>query len=94
MPERMKYETRRLVFAWRASRRAHRAYCGTGVLLDSLLLKLGFVNVLDTYPAYYLIYGAAQVIAGLYLIRGAPFLVGVELPREDDDEEGAPEEKN
>ena len=64
---------------------------GLGLLLDSLLLKLGYFNLLDTHPAYYLIYGAAQVIAGLYLIRGAPFLVGFAFPREDDDEEGAQE---
>ena len=65
---------------------------GLGLLLDSLLLKLGYFNAPDTHPAYYVIYGAAQVIAGLYLIRGASFLVGFAYAREDEDEVAAQEE--
>jgi len=64
---------------------------GLGLLLDSLLLKLGYFNAPDTHPAYYVIYGAAQVIAGLYLIRGASSLVGFAYPREDEDEVAAQE---
>jgi len=64
---------------------------GLGTLLDALLLKLGYFQYPDTSPAYHVIYGAAQVIAGLYLIRGAPFLVGFAYPREDEDEVGAEE---
>lgn len=64
---------------------------GLGVLLDSLLLKLGYFYYADTHPGYYLISGAAQVIAGLYLIRGAPFLVGFAYPGEDEDEVDAQE---
>ena len=60
---------------------------GLGLLLDSLLLKFGYFNAPDTQPAYYLIYGAAQVIAGLYLIRGASFLVEFAYPREVEDVE-------
>jgi hypothetical protein len=65
---------------------------GLGILLDSLLLKLGYFNLPDTYPAYYVIYGAAQVVLGLYLMRGAPFLVDFVYPREDADDVG-PQEK-
>lgn len=65
---------------------------GLGLLLDSLLLRVGYFNLPDTHPAYYLIYGAAQVIAGLYLIRGAPFLLGFAYPKEDENEAGAQEE--
>jgi hypothetical protein len=65
---------------------------GLGLLLDSLMLKFGYFNLPDTHPAYYLIYGAAQVIGGLFLIRGAPFLVGFAYPGEDEDEVEAQEE--
>lgn len=64
---------------------------GLGLLLDSLLLKLGYFDAPDTHPAYYLISGAAQVIAGLYLIKGAPFLVGFAYASEDEDEVDAQE---
>ena len=59
---------------------------GLGLLLDSSLLKLGYFNQPDTHPAYYMIYGAAQVVAGLYLIRGAPFLVRFAYSRDDENE--------
>jgi hypothetical protein len=64
---------------------------GVGLLLDSLLLKLGYFSVAETHPAYYLIYGSAQVIAGVYLIRGASSLVAFAYPTEDEDEVGAEE---
>ena len=64
---------------------------GLGALLDSLLLKLGYFNLPDTQPAYLLIYGAAQVVAGLFLIRGAPFLVEFAYSNQDDDEVGVAE---
>jgi len=59
---------------------------GLGTLLESLLLKLGYIILPDTYPAYYLIHGAAQVVAGLFLIRGAPSLVEFAYPTRDDDQ--------
>jgi hypothetical protein len=59
---------------------------GLGSLLDALLLRLGYFSAPDTHPAYYLIYGAAQVAVGLYLIRGAPFLVGFAYPTDDEEE--------
>ncbi len=31
-------------------------------------MRLGYFNLPETHPAYYLIYGTAQVVAGLYLI--------------------------
>ena len=59
---------------------------GLGTLLDSLLLKLGYFNLPDTQPSYFLIYGAAQIVAGLYLIRGASFLVEFAYPWDDAEE--------
>jgi hypothetical protein len=72
--------------------RNHGIRSGLGILLDSLLLTLGYFNLPETYPAYYVIYGAAQVVLGLYLMRGAPFLVDFANLREDADEVG-PQEK-
>ncbi len=60
---------------------------GLGLLLDGLLHKLGYFQAPDTHTAYYLIYGAAQVIAGIYLISGAPLLVGLVYTTEDEYEE-------
>ena len=59
---------------------------GLGLLLDGLLFKLGYFNAPDTTPRYYLIYGTAQVVAGLYLIRGASLLVEFAYPTEAEDE--------
>ena len=53
---------------------------GLGLLLDHLLQRLGYFTVADTHPLYYLVFGFAEVIAGLYLIRGAPFLVRFAYP--------------
>ena len=55
---------------------------GLGLLLDYLLQRLGYFSIADTHPLYYLIFGCAQVMAGIYLIRGAPFLVWFAYPRE------------
>ena len=65
---------------------------GLGNLLDALLLKLGYFRAPDTHPAYHLIYGTAQLIAGLYLIWGAPFLVGFAYPSDNEIEANAEEE--
>jgi hypothetical protein len=65
---------------------------GLLTLLDSLMLKLGYFNLPDTQPSYYLIYGTVQVVVGLYLSRGAPFLVELAYPRGDEDEVGAEDE--
>jgi hypothetical protein len=59
---------------------------GLGTLLDSLLLKLGYFNLPDTQPSYFLVYGVAQIVAGLYLIRGASFLVEFAYPWDDAEE--------
>lgn len=59
---------------------------GSLTLLDSLMLKLGYFDLPGTQPAYYLIYGAAQVVAGVYLIRGAPFLVDFAYSNQEHDE--------
>ena len=58
-------------------------------LLDSLLLKLGYYSLPDTHPGYFAIYGVAQVVIGLILIRGAPSLVDFAYPTRDDDETDA-----
>ena len=65
---------------------------GLGLLLDSLLLRLGYFNAPETQPAYYLIYGAAQVLVGLYLIRGPSFLVEFAYDKEDEDQVASQEE--
>jgi len=57
---------------------------GLGSLLDSSLFKLGYFNYLESSPGYYLIYGLAQVLLGLYLVRGAPQLVEFAYPTEDE----------
>ena len=59
---------------------------GLGLLLDSSLFKLGYFSYLDSSPGYYLISGLAQVLAGLYLVRGAPQLVAFACPTEEEDE--------
>jgi hypothetical protein len=55
-------------------------------LLNSFLFRLGYFNYLDSSPGYYLIFGLAQVLVGLYLLRGAPHLLGFAYPTEDEDE--------
>ena len=65
---------------------------GLLTLLDSLLLKLGYFDLPGTQPSYYLVYGTVQVIVGLYLIRGAPFLVNLAYPLGDEDEGEAEDE--
>jgi hypothetical protein len=57
---------------------------GLGLLLDSSLFKLGYFNYLESSPGYFLICGLAQVLAGLYLVRGAPQLVEFAYPTEDE----------
>ena len=57
-----------------------------GLLLDSLLLKLGYFQYPDTSPAYYLIYGVVQAVAGLYLIRGASFVIEFAFPNGNSEE--------
>lgn len=59
---------------------------GLGVLLDSLLFKLGYFNYADSSPGYYLISGLAQIIIGLYLVRGAPHLLELAYPNSEEDE--------
>ena len=59
---------------------------GLGLLLDAFLLRLGYFTSPETHPAYFLIYGAAQVALALYLIRGAPSLIAFAYPTEVDEE--------
>ena len=67
---------------------------GLGWLLDSFLFRLGYFNYLDTSPGYYLIVGLAQVLVGLYLVRGAPHLAGLAYPTEDEDESNGEGDSN
>jgi hypothetical protein len=59
---------------------------GLWLLLDGLLFRLGYFNSPDTHLGYYLVYGGAQVAAGLYLLRGAPFLIDFAYPTTDEGE--------
>lgn len=63
-------------------------------LLDSLLMKLGYYSIPEmyTHPGYFFIHGIAQVVAGLFLIRGAPSLIEFAYPTRDDDETVAEED--
>jgi hypothetical protein len=67
---------------------------GLGLLLDSLLLKLGYFFYPDSSPGYYLIAGSAQVAVGIYLARGAPLLLAFAYPTEDEDESGGEGDSN
>lgn len=60
---------------------------GLGLLLDSFLFKLGYFNYHDSSPGYYMIFGLAEVLAGLYLARGAPHLLEFAYSPEDEDED-------
>lgn len=62
---------------------------GLGLLLDSLLFKLGYFSYPDSSPAYYLIAGMAQIVIGIYLARGAPLLAEFAFPIEDESESNA-----
>ena len=49
-------------------------------LVDHLLYQLGYFNWPDVSPRYFVAVGAIQICAGLYLVRGAPLLVGFAFP--------------
>lgn len=67
---------------------------GLGLLLDSLLFKLGYFFYPDSSPAYYLITGAAQFVIGMYLTRGAPYLAEFAFPIEGETESNAEADSN
>jgi hypothetical protein len=67
---------------------------GLGLLLDSLLFKLGYFFYPDSSPGYYLIAGMAQVIIGMYLARGAPLLAEFAFPIEDNAESNTEPDSN
>src|SRR5207248_1568820 len=58
------------------------ALSGLRYVVDSGLGLLGYFTLLRTSTAYYLIVGLCYLFAGLYLLRGAPHLVGFAYPRE------------
>lgn len=60
---------------------------GVQDLLDSSMFKLGYFNLLDSTPSYYFVRGLLTFGAGIYFVRGAPLLVGLAYPAEDEDEE-------
>jgi len=60
---------------------------GLGLLLDAFLLRLGYwFPTPDSTPGYYWIYGGAEVAVGLYLIRGARFVIRFAYPTTDKEE--------
>ena len=61
-------------------------------LVDHLLYRLGYFNWPEISPLYYVVTGVAQALAGLYLVRGAPLLVGFAFPETAVDEEDEAEE--
>ena len=67
---------------------------GLGVLLDSLLFKLGYFFYPDSSPGYYLIVGLAQIVVGMYLARGAPHLAEFAYPIENETESNTEADSN
>ena len=63
---------------------------GARDLLDALLFHLGYFSLLESSPRYFVVMGLAYILAGLYLMRGAPHLVRFAFPEmskgESDDE--------
>ena len=57
---------------------------GLWYLADSLLGPLGYFGTVRTSFAYYFIIGLTHCVVGLYLLRGAPFLVRFAYPPQDD----------
>ncbi|HZI88641.1 MAG TPA: hypothetical protein VFD48_17540 [Pyrinomonadaceae bacterium] len=56
-------------------------------LLDSSMLRLGYFTLPDSTPAYYLIRGLITLVAGAYLLRGAPLLAEIAYRVDDEDDE-------
>jgi hypothetical protein len=67
---------------------------GLATLLDGFLLKLGYFTHLESSPAYYLIFGVANLIGGLCLILGAPVVARFAYPREDEDQDEGNEDQD
>jgi hypothetical protein len=60
---------------------------GVQDLVDSGLFKLDYFILMDSNPSYYFIRGLLSFVAGIYFLRGAPLLVGLAYPAEDEDED-------
>jgi hypothetical protein len=74
---------------------------GAVYLLDALLFRFGYVNYPESVPSYFLITGLFHLLIGLYLVRGAPLLIGLAYPfeeneddEEDDENEAEAEQRN
>lgn len=80
-------ESTRLVCARGANCRTDDANDGTGDLLDGFLLKLSYFTHIESSPAYYLVFGVANLVGGLCLILGAPVVARFAYPREDEDQD-------
>ena len=66
---------------------------GVGYLVDSSLFRLGYFSYPDTTAGYYFINGIAYTVVGLFLLRGAPYLVGFAYPPEADEKSELDEEQ-
>jgi hypothetical protein len=52
---------------------------GLATLLDGFLLKLGYFTHIESSPAYYLIFGVANLVGGFCLILGAPVVADLHI---------------
>ena len=57
-------------------------------LVDHLLYRLGYFSWPEVSPLYYVVMGVVQVLAGLYLIRGARLLTDFAFPAADESDAG------
>jgi len=60
---------------------------GVQDLVDSGLFKLDYFILMDSNPSYYFIRGLLSIAAGIYFVRGAPLLVSLAYPADEEDEE-------
>jgi len=60
---------------------------GVQDLVDSGMFKLGYFTLLDSTPSYYFVRGLLTFVVGIYFVRGAPLLVSLAYPAEDEEEE-------
>ncbi|HUS12881.1 MAG TPA: hypothetical protein VMZ30_20595 [Pyrinomonadaceae bacterium] len=66
---------------------------GAVYLLDALLFRFGYLNYPESVPGYFVITGLFHLLIGLYLIRGAPLLIGFAYPFEEEEEKAESEEE-
>jgi hypothetical protein len=73
------------------------ALCLSGIdnVGEFIAVQIGYFTLQKTDPTYYFVLGIAQVIIGLYFLRGAPHFIRYAYPDDDerylDEDDAAPE---